>query len=119
MIHSSRFQRTYSFRDRSLEASNVLNNYPDRKPIVCERVHNQPHLPEIDKHKYLVPNELTLGQFMYVIRRRLKLGPEEALYFIINGRFLPTASIIGQIYYEERENDGFLYIQYAKENVFG
>ena len=34
-------------------------------------------IAEIDKKKYLVPMDLTVGQFVYVIRKRIKLSPEK------------------------------------------
>ena len=74
---------------------------------------------DIDKKKYLVPDELTIGQFIYVIRNRMKLKPDEAIFLFINKRMMPTTAIIGQIYSQEKDNDGFIYIEYSKENVFG
>ena len=37
-------------------------------------------LPSIDKQKYLVPADLTIGQFVYVIRKRIKLSAERAFF---------------------------------------
>jgi GABA(A) receptor-associated protein len=39
--------------------------------------------PEIDKKKYLVPTDLTVGQFVYVIRKRIDLNAEKALYVFV------------------------------------
>lgn len=38
----------------------------------------------IDKKKYLVPEELTVGQFIVVIRRRIQLAPEKAIFIFVN-----------------------------------
>ncbi len=119
MTSHSEFKKQYPYESRLEESQRVLNKYPDRKPIICERSRKEHNMPDIDKKKYLVPDDLTLGQFIYVVRQRLKLKSEEALFLFINNKFMPVTSIIGQIYEQERDADGFLYVEYAKENVFG
>jgi len=88
-------------------------------PIICEKAPNQKTLPSIDKIKYLVPADLTVGQFMYVIRKRLKLPAEQALFFIINGNIPSSADMMSKIYSDDKDQDGFLYIGYMAENTFG
>jgi len=113
------FKQQVSFENRLQESLRVLTKYPDRKPIICEKSRQQRDLPDIDKRKYLVPNDLTIAQFMYVIRNRMKLRPEEALFLFVNDQMVSGAAIIGHIYEYQKDPDGFLYIQYAKENTFG
>lgn len=48
-------------------------------------------IPTIDKKKYLVPADLTVGQFVYVIRKRIKLSPEKAIFIFVNEILPPTA----------------------------
>ena len=113
------FKNNHSFDDRLSEAMNALNKYPGRLPIICEKFKNNTDLPDIDKNKYLVPIELTLGQFIYVIRKRIKLTPEEAIFLCV-GNFIPPSWIsIGELYTKHRDSDCFLYISYTKENTFG
>lgn len=40
--------------------------------------------------RYLVPADLTVGQFVYVIRKRIKLPPEKAIFVFINNYLPPT-----------------------------
>ena len=114
----SPFKNTYPYISRYHESSRVLNKYPDRVPVICEKSRNS-KMDEIDKHKYLVPNELTCGQFIYVIRKRLKLPAEKAIFIIVNGTIPPTSSTISEIYHKNKSEDGFLYVTYTSENVFG
>ena len=116
---SSDFKREFSFKNRLEESSRVLTKYPDRRPIICEKTRQQNDLPNIDKKKYLVPYDLTMGQFIYVIRKRLHLKPEEAIFLFVNNQIAPGSAIMGQIYENSKDPDGFLYIQYSKENTFG
>ena len=113
-----KFIDTYTFEQRYNETYRIRQSYPDRVPIICEKSLNQ-DLPNIDKNKYLVPVDLTVGQFLFVIKRRIKLRHEEALYLFINGTIPPTSELIGTTYEKHKNNDGFLYITYAKENTFG
>ena len=114
----SSFKENFSFEDRKRESTNIMKKYPHRVPVICERS-GETDIPLIDKKKYLVPTDLTLGQFMHVIRRRLKLDPSKALFFFVNDTMAPTSSTMGCIYESHQHNDKFLYITYSGENTFG
>lgn len=113
-----KFTEERPFDVRVAEASKIRAKYPDRIPVICERAERS-EIPEIDKKKYLVPVDLTVGQFVYVIRNRIKLPPEQAVFVFINDVMPPTASLMSAIYEEQKSADGFLYITYSGENTFG
>lgn len=75
---------------RKAEADRIREKYPDRIPVICEKV-DKSDIPTVDKKKYLVPSDLTVGQFVYVIRKRIKLNPEKAIFIFINQILPPTA----------------------------
>jgi GABA(A) receptor-associated protein len=54
-----------------------------------------------------------------VIRKRLKLPAEQAIFLFVNGVIPPTAALMNTIYEEHKDEDGFLYISYSGENTFG
>ena len=115
-----RFQYEFSFERRRDEATRVLKKFPDRIPVICEKSWNaNVDCPDIDKKKYLVPKDLTMGQFLYVIRNRLKVGPEKGMFLFVGNSIAPSAAFISEIYNYYVETDGFLYVTYAFENVFG
>jgi GABA(A) receptor-associated protein len=37
-----------------------------------------------------VPADLTVGQFVYVIRKRIKLSPERAIFIFIDNKLPPS-----------------------------
>ncbi|CAK9173199.1 unnamed protein product [Ilex paraguariensis] len=76
-------------------------------------------IPNIDKKKYLVPADLTVGQFVYVIRKRIKLSAEKAIFIFVDNALPPTGAIMSAIYEEQKDEDGFLYVTYSGENTFG
>ncbi|KAK6454101.1 autophagy-related protein 8 precursor [Scheffersomyces xylosifermentans] len=114
----SQFKDEHPFEKRQAEATRIAQRFKDRVPVICEKVENS-DIPEIDKRKYLVPVDLSIGQFVYVIRKRIKLPQEKAIFIFVNDILPPTASLISTIYEEHKDEDGFLYVLYSGENTFG
>ena len=67
--------------------------------MICEKVEKS-DIATIDKKKYLVPADLTVGQFVYVIRKRIKLSPEKAIFIFVDEVLPPTAALMSSIYEE-------------------
>ena len=114
----SKFRNSFSYIDRIGESSRILTKYPDRIPVICEKGNGRDN-PDIDKNKYLVPNDLTIGNFLLVIRKRIKLESHEALFLMTNGSIPPTTAIFKDLYHRYKDSDGYLYMTYTKENTFG
>ena len=113
------FKDKYPFKQRKIDCSQILLKYPDRIPVICEKHPYSRSAPDIDKHKYLVGFDLTVGQFMSVIRKRMYLKPELALYIFINGSIPSNSTILQNLFLDYKDDDGFLYINYDVENTFG
>ncbi|EFE44125.1 hypothetical protein TRV_01085 [Trichophyton verrucosum HKI 0517] len=114
----SKFKDEHPFEKRKAEAERIRQKYADRIPVICEKVEKS-DIATIDKKKYLVPADLTVGQFVYVIRKRIKLSPEKAIFIFVDEVLPPTAALMSSIYEEHKDEDGFLYITYSGENTFG
>jgi GABA(A) receptor-associated protein len=114
----------------------IFRKYPDRIPVyVSKEDYNKPgnittsllsytkksdNIPTIDKDRFLVPGDLTVGQFLYVIRQRIKLKPEQALYIYFNNMLMNTNMTIKEVYMQHKnEEDDMLYCVYNTENTFG
>lgn len=65
-----------------------------------------------------MPADLTVGQFVYVIRKRIKLSPEKAIFIFVDEVLPPTAALMSSIYEEHKDEDGFLYITYVFHTRF-
>ena len=111
------YKSEFAYIKRKNESERIKAKYPDRIPVIVERGNND--IMDIDKKKYLVPNDLTLGQLTYVIRKRLKIEPEKAIFIFINNKLFPTSAILSNIYEQQKDEDGFLYVTYSGENTFG
>ncbi|KAH3902586.1 Autophagy-related protein 8 [Saccharomycodes ludwigii] len=114
----SAFKSDYPFEKRKEESERIRRNFKNRIAVICEKA-DKSDIPDIDKRKYLVPNDLTVGQFVYVIRKRIRLPPEKAIFIFVNDTLPPTAALMHAIYEEHKDKDGFLYVQYSGENTFG
>merc|ERR1712010_59264 len=114
-----RFKDEHNFEKRVEESDKILKKHADRIPVICEKAEGS-DIPEIDRKKYLVPQELTVGQFVYVVRKRLRLPPEKAIFIFVDGRLPSTgAALMSQMYKDYKDQDGFLYATYSGENTFG
>ena len=115
------YEQSKPFEERKQESERMVNKYFDRVPIIVEKSQTRNNtLPDIDKHKYLVPKDLTIGQFQHVIRKRIKLDSTTALFIFVNKNIIPpSTSFVANIYDDHKSEDGFLYIHYATENTFG
>jgi len=121
------FRKQYSFEQRYEEAHRVLHKYPDRIPVICERDRDS-NLPSDSKKKFLIPRDMTIGQFVYVVRKRVRLPPEKAIFLFITQEkkdgmmtkiLAPTSQIFDRLYFECKDRDAFLYVSVSGEHVFG
>lgn len=115
--YTKTFKEKFSFEKRKLEAANIKKKYPGKIPIICEKYLESD--PDIHRTKYLVPDDLSTVNFIYVIRKRIKLLPEQSLYIFVNDKILNTSAYLADVYENNIDKDGFLYIKYTMENTFG
>ncbi|RDA89580.1 hypothetical protein CP533_3013 [Ophiocordyceps camponoti-saundersi (nom. inval.)] len=110
----SKFKDEHPFEKRKAEAERIRQKYADRIPVICEKVEKS-DITTIDKKKYLVPSDLTVGQFVYVIRKRIKLSPEKAIFIFVEEVLPPTAALMSSIYEEHKDDDGYVHISIGLE----
>lgn len=119
-ISEFEYKKQHSLEKRSAESKKIKAKYPDRIPVICEVAKNSRSLDfDIDKKKYLVPTDLTVGQFVYVVRKRVKLEPEQAIYLFVNNTLPPTGALMSNMYEQHKDEDGYLYFHISKEQTFG
>ena len=109
---------------RKNECKRLLERYPERVPVIIKRASNC-SLNVTAKSKYLVPCNITVGQFVFVLRKALTLKCDETIFIFVkpkssNAMVLPAAStLLSQLWKENASEDGFLNITYHSENAFG
>lgn len=58
--------------------------------------------------------------FCYLCRNRMSLSSTQAFYLIVNNKSLASMSMtMAEVYKEEKDEDGFLYMVYASQEMFG
>ena len=113
------FKTKYDSKTRKQESDKIKIKYPNRYPIIISKG-NKCELSNIDKTKFLIPGDLTMGQIIFIVRKRIKLDDTDSLFLFINDKILPaSSSVISSVYNDHKDEDGFLYITYCNENVFG
>ncbi|GMI78239.1 autophagy 8c [Hibiscus trionum] len=78
------------------EASRIREKYQNKIPVIVEKA-ERGDIPDIDKKKYLVPADLTVGKFVYVVRKRIKLSAEKAIFVFVKNTLPPTAALMSVI----------------------
>ena len=61
----------------------ILKKYPDRVPVYVNKKEGS-NVEEITKHKYLVPKEMTMGNFIYVLRKNINLNSSQGLVLFVD-----------------------------------
>ena len=114
------FKQRFAFDDRRSEAERIREKFPDRIPVIVERSRSTTSvIPHIDKEKFLVLGDLSVSQFIFIIRRRLRLDSETALFVYIDNTLPTTGTLLRELYRNHVDKDGFLYLSYCGENTFG
>lgn len=93
----------------------LMNAYPGRYPVVITNSSNDLNLL---KKKFLVHDDTTFGQLIYVIRKHSKLPPEKALFIYIDN-MLPSSSSLVTTLFKQYQEENCLYIKVYSENTFG
>lgn len=106
------YKLIHSFDNRKKESERVISLHQDKIPIILEKADNA-HVLDLDKKKYLIHKEITIGQFIHIIRKKLKMTTE-SLFLLVNNTYIPkTNETIGDIYHKYSDQDKFLYLSYS------
>ncbi|XP_005817017.1 microtubule-associated proteins 1A/1B light chain 3C-like [Xiphophorus maculatus] len=114
------FKQRKCLATRKDEVCTIRSKFPNKLPVIVERYVREKSLPLLDKTKFLVPFELTLGQFLCLLRNKIALDQTQTLFLLVAERSMSCmSSSMRDIYSRFRDADGFLYITYASQEAFG
>jgi len=114
------FKQEYSFEKRKEVATKILHKYPDRVPVIVERLQDDTNSPLANKKKFLVPRDTTAAMLIIEIKKHLtNLQQDESVLILTNNLLITPTAMLGKLYEKYVDEDGFLYITYKVENVFG
>ena len=118
----STYRETTPLDNRKDLAEKVRLRYPGRIPIICEAHDATDKTAQLDKRKFLCPSGLLMGQFVMTIRQRMKdFKKSDAIYLYVGPKGVIPSNImtVAEAHEKYAEEDGLLYIKFAKENTFG
>lgn len=110
------FKKKYSLEERKSKFNEIIKKYPNKCPIICYTSHE---LPNLKNSKFLVSSDLVYTNFLFSIRKNINIRPEESIYMFINNKLMSSNKMIGEIYENNHDEDGFLYVYIGSENTFG
>mmetsp|Transcript_43853 Transcript_43853/g.67295 ORF Transcript_43853/g.67295 Transcript_43853/m.67295 type:complete len:123 (-) Transcript_43853:123-491(-) len=121
-MSTSHFKQSHNREHRETLSKRIKQKFPDRIPVIVEKGSN---VPDVDKQKFLVPGDLTVGKFTNEIKKHLKKdgqGDESLknIFLFVNGKSLTrTSDKISDVYEQHRDPDGFVYVTYHGESTYG
>ena len=115
-----KFKSDFSIEERKNESARILRDCPNRVPVIAEVAPYSKDMPILKKNKYLVPYDMTINQFQFLIRRNINLTKDSALYLITNGITLTGDKTMMEVYNNHKDkSDNFLYVFCASEITMG
>eukprot|EP00770_Monocercomonoides_exilis_P013186 MONOS_13133.1-p1 / transcript=MONOS_13133.1 / gene=MONOS_13133 / organism=Monocercomonoides_exilis_PA203 / gene_product=Autophagy-related protein 8 C (Atg8C) / transcript_product=Autophagy-related protein 8 C (Atg8C) / location=Mono_scaffold00781:27119-27475(-) / protein_length=80 / sequence_SO=supercontig / SO=protein_coding / is_pseudo=false len=77
----------------------------------------------MSQKKFLVQESITVGEFLTIIRKNIKLNASESIFLFVDNTIPSTGSPLSVVYEDYKskhpKDDGFLYLTYAGEATFG
>ena len=117
-MKSGDFKKKNTHAHRKQESELIREKYPDRVPVIIEQGNSWDHSP-LDKAKYLVPSDVTIYHLQYILRKRVKMTDRESIFLFCGQNMVKSDTLISKLYESKRDPDGFLYMTYSQESVFG
>jgi GABA(A) receptor-associated protein len=112
------FKDETPFETRKAEAASIRTKYPERVPVIIEKLPGA-QVNDLDKRKFLIPSDISVSQLMWIIRKRIRIESEKALFLYVNKTIPASSASVGEIYEDQKDEDGFLYVHFSGENTFG
>jgi GABA(A) receptor-associated protein len=101
-----------------MTSSILPKKFKGRVPVVLNKGNGD--IVELEKGRFLVNKETTVGQFMCMLRQKNKISPTEGLFIFCNNVLPPTSSTLLDLWNEHHDDeDEILYFTISKENTFG
>jgi GABA(A) receptor-associated protein len=126
----SEFRKRFKFEERKEITDKILTKYDDKCPLYLS-FDSQLNLKSLKNYnRYIVTSNLTLGQFLLIVKKKINIDATESLTLFIeiydknnskmkDSIIAPLSSSIDSVYNINKNDDGFLYMRLVKENVFG
>lgn len=114
-----RFKERHSLPLRKQESTDIMQRFRSKLPVIVEKADGEKNLPYLDRTKFIVPDDMSMTQFSAIVRTRLNLKSSQAFYLMVRNRCLTLTRTIADVYWEYKDLDGFLYMTYSAQEMYG
>ena len=92
----------------------IKSKYPNKTPVIVTKTNLN-----INKRKYLLDYNMTVGEFLYFIRNRTtNLNSSTGLFlFVYNGLYYQLPIVSDKL--SKYEKNDFIKVEIRKENIYG
>ena len=87
------FKRNNTLEKRKEKSRSIIEKYNDRIPVICQTSND---LPDLDNYKFLIPDDLSVTNLIYVIRKRI-VRKDKLLYFFVGKTLMPPTIMCKQL----------------------
>lgn len=109
---------SYPLEKRKKEVNLLMMRHPTKIPVIVYTKNKQ--APLLKKCKFLVNTDITVAEFMHIMRKYMELKHYESVFLFTEKNTIPPSSYTVQALYKEHKNeDGFIYLEYSVESTFG
>jgi GABA(A) receptor-associated protein len=115
----SKYKAAHAPEVRSAKVAEARERRPDCLPVIVESMDGS-GVAALDNPKLLVAQNLTVGQFTLVIRKRAMVPPEKAVFVFVGAAAEQLSSVrrIADVHAQHKDADGFLYVKYSDEPLW-
>ncbi|KEG13974.1 microtubule-associated protein 1A/1B, light chain 3 [Trypanosoma grayi] len=117
-VSEIQYKALYTVEQRTREAEEARAKNKNRVPIICENADDS-DISGLQITKYLLQPDITIGQLLLQLRKRMRVSSEKAIFLFISGSVPPSTAQISDLYVHHKDEDGFLYIKYTLEATLG
>mmetsp|Transcript_5095 Transcript_5095/g.9477 ORF Transcript_5095/g.9477 Transcript_5095/m.9477 type:complete len:128 (-) Transcript_5095:160-543(-) len=114
------FQNEVSLEDRKEKSRGILGKHPHCVPVFLESTATtNPNVTPIQL-KVVIEKRITVMHFMTLIRQKVNLEPTTALFYFVGRKHKLTGDqLMGEVYDQYADEDGFLYISCSDQDTMG
>lgn len=120
--HAWQLKQDKNMAQRIIISKRLKSRFPDSVPVMIEYSNDSTLLlPNSQKsYKYVIHGNATMSQFILNFRDKYQLNPQQTLFVFLKGNRLVNLNMtFDRLYENYGDEDGFLYLLFASENVFG
>lgn len=110
------------FSVRQKQSDSLRMKFPNRVPCIVSPLPDSEFNKKFTKEpfkKFMVHEDFALAQFYCIIRKRLDIRADQAIFFYCKNTIPSAQTKLKDLYENFRDDDDFLYIQFSEENAYG